>query len=200
MKIKIRKLTPNLAKDYVRFFDTTPHNQKHNLKCYCVCWCSGKPEGIDCSTDEKRREAALQYVKNGKLQGYLAYSGNQIVGWCNANTKADCLQCIRRYLMDSIPTDESADIKTKSIFCFTVAPELQRKGVAAQLLKRVCEDAAEDGFHFVEAYPNKLSTTESEDFMGYMEMYQKNGFIPVRETDDKYVMRKALKESFITKS
>ena len=194
MNIEIRKLTPALAEDYVRFFDVTPHNQKHHVKCYCVCWCGDKPEGMDCSTDEKRREAALQYVKTGKLQGYLAYSDDQVVGWCNANTKTDCLQCISyRYLLGSVPIDMSADMKTKSIFCFTVAPQMQRKGIATRLLERVCQEATKDGFDFVEAYPDKLFTAESEDFMGYAEMYQKNGFIAVHETDDKYVMRKALK-------
>jgi hypothetical protein len=41
MNIEIKKLTPELADDYVHFFDTTPHDDfvpEH--KCYCVCWCS----------------------------------------------------------------------------------------------------------------------------------------------------------------
>ncbi len=39
MNIEIRKLTSDLAEDYVRFFDMTPHSEKANddeCKCYCV--------------------------------------------------------------------------------------------------------------------------------------------------------------------
>jgi hypothetical protein len=68
MIIEIKKLTPDLAEAYVRFFDKTPHNQKYNTKCYCVCWCGNEPEGIDCSTEEKRRAVAHEFVKAGNLQ------------------------------------------------------------------------------------------------------------------------------------
>lgn len=39
MNIEIRRLTPDLAEDYARFFDVTPHNVNTNSgKCYCVTW------------------------------------------------------------------------------------------------------------------------------------------------------------------
>ena len=101
MDIEIRKLAPDLAEDYVRFFDETPHNEKYNTKCYCTGWCSNEPEGVDNSTEEKRRAVAYEYVKAGNLQGYLAYFGGQVVGWCNANTKADCVTCVGwQYVME----------------------------------------------------------------------------------------------------
>jgi len=91
MDIEIRKLIPELAEDYVHFFDTTPHdNNVDEHKCYCVCWCNDDYEGKDLSTVAKRRECALQYVKGNNIQGYLVYSGDTVVGWCNANTKSDC--------------------------------------------------------------------------------------------------------------
>lgn len=194
MNIVIKKLTPDMAEDYICFFDNTPHNEKWHTKCYCVCWCSNEPEGIDCSTEVKRRAVALQFVKNGNLQGYLAYSGGEVVGWCNANTKSDC-QTGRswRAMMSSVPTDESADRKVKSVFCFTIASKMQRKGIATQLLERVCQDAAQDGFHFVEVYPNKTTTVESENHGGFTEMYQKTGFAVHEELESIYVMRKELK-------
>lgn len=193
MDIEIHKLTPDMAEDYMRFFDNTPHNEKWHTKCYCVCWCGNEPEGIDCSTEEKRRAVALQFVNNGNLQGYLAYSSGQVVGWCNANTKSDCLTCGGwRYLMGSVPTDEFADMKVKSIFCFTIAPEKQHNGIATLLLERVCQDAAQDGFHFVEVYPNKIITAESENHGGFTEMYEKLGFTVYEELESIYVMRKEL--------
>lgn len=196
MGIEIRRLTPELADDYVRFFDVTPHDDNTDEnKCYCVCWCNDDCEGKDFSTPQKRRDYAIQYVKGGNLQGYLAYCDGEVVGWCNANTKSDCLKCVSwRRNMGAISTEESSpDIKVKSIFCFVIAPEMQRKGIATQLVERVCRDAAQDGFDFVEAYPNKSFTDEAREFMGPMEVYRKYGFSAHYQTEKRVVMRKALR-------
>jgi len=198
MDIGIRKLTPDLAEDYVRFFDATPHDDgTDETKCYCVCWCNDDCEGKDFSSAEKRRELAFQYVRENILQGYLAYCGDKIVGWCNANTKADCLKCGGwRWFMGDMPAEEP-DIgkKIKSIYCFVIAPEMKRKGVATQLTERVCEDAKQDGFDFIEAYPNKEhSGTDfgGPDFKGPLEIYKRSGFEVYSETVKGLVVRKRL--------
>ncbi|HAI52331.1 MAG TPA: GNAT family N-acetyltransferase [Limnochordia bacterium] len=191
MEIELRRLTPELAEDYVYFFDTTPHDdQVDEHKCYCICWCSADAEGKDFSTREQRRAYALQYVASGVLQGYLAYQGNKIVGWCNANTKADCLKCASwRRFMAHVPLDDlEQGVKVKSVFCFVIAPEMRRQGIAALLLEHVCREAAQEGFDVVEAYPWK-----QWDFGGYYEMYKNSGFTVVQETESGYVMRRQLK-------
>ncbi|MFA7673663.1 MAG: GNAT family N-acetyltransferase [Clostridia bacterium] len=196
MDIEIRKLTPDLAEDYVHFFDTTPHDKNvDEHKCYCVCWCNDDYEGKDFSTAEKRRKCALQYVKGNNIQGYLAYSGDAVVGWCNANTRSDCLKCISwRRFMDYVPLEESdPSIKVKSVFCFVIAPQMKRKGIATLLLEHVCKDAIQDGFDFVEAYPYKESSYQSSDFGGHSEMYMKSGFYVSLETERGLIMRKSLK-------
>lgn len=197
MNIEIRKLTPDLVEDYVNFFDTTPHaDNKDEHRCYCVWWCNDDYEGKDfTSSIEVRRDYAIQYVKGNNIQGYLAYYDDKVVGWCNANTKADCLKCYcwRRF-MGFVSTEESTpDIKVKSVFCFAIAPEMRRKGIAKLLLERVCQDATQDGFDFVEAYPNKEFIDEAEDFLGPAEVYKKSGFTVHYETDRQFVMRKQLK-------
>jgi GNAT superfamily N-acetyltransferase len=92
------------------------------------------------------------------------------------------------------PTEElTSGIRVKSVFCFLVAPDMRRKGITKQLLERVCQDAAQDGFDFVEAYPEKECINEAKDFMGHIELYRKNGFGVYSETEQKFVMRKQLK-------
>jgi ribosomal protein S18 acetylase RimI-like enzyme len=196
MDIEIRRLIPDLAEDYVHFFDTTPHDKNvEEHKCYCVCWCNDDYEGKDFSSAAKRRKYALQYVKGNNIQGYLAYIGDEVVGWCNANAKSNCLKCASwRRFMNYVPLDKSdPDIKVKSIFCFVIDPKMKRKGIATQLLERVCKDAAQDEFDFVEAYPYKESSYQSSDFGGYFEMYKKSGFDVYLETEQGLVMRKKLK-------
>jgi len=70
---------------------------------------------------------------------------------------------------------------------------MQRKGIATKLLSRVCEDAATDGFDFVESYPNREFVSTARDFMGPVEMYNKLGFTEICETNDITVMRKTLR-------
>lgn len=198
MNIEIRKLTPQLAEEYVHFFDVTPHDDTvEEHKCYCVTWRSDDSSATDHThwypTREERREHAIQLVREGRIQGYLAYQDNEIVGWCNAN--ADCQECID-YLRAYWPIAEYPDgIRVKSIFCFVIAPRLQRKGIATKLLERVCKDAASDGFDFVEAYVNQEFIDTAHEFRGPLAMYEKCGFQKYAEREGKIVMRRALNGS-----
>lgn len=193
MEIEIRKLTPGQADAYIRFFDTTPHdNEVDEEKCYCVGWCGSGPQDFSCR--EKRRAYARKIVENGLQQGYLAYCDGEAVGWCNAGTKADCLQSPAwTYFMSDVPTDETDD-KVRSVFCFVIAPHMKRKGVATKLLERVCADAAAEGLSFVEVYPNKQFDIDYLEFMGPAAMYEKSGFTVTAEVKDRFVMRKKLIE------
>ena len=198
MNIEIRKLTPDLAEEYVHFFDVTPHDDhtsKDELQCYCVTWRRNDSYNGDGDhwypTREERRNRAIQFVKAGSIQGYLAYRGDEIVGWCNAN--ADCQGGVN-HLRSYWPIEEyDTGVKVKSIFCFMIAPEAQRMGVATQLLKRVCQDAADDGFDFVEAYVNKKFTNTAHEFRGPLAMYEKCGFGICAEREGRIVVRKALR-------
>ena len=195
MNVEIRKLTPDLAEDYAHFFDVTPHNNEgEGIKCYCVTWRNDETYAGDdhwFPTQEERREKAIQFVREGCIQGYLAYRGDEIVGWCNAS--GDC-QLGVRYLRSAWPIEEyRADIKVKSVFCFTVAPQARRMGVATRLLERVCEDAANDGFDFVEAYVNIKPKQHEGEHLGHLAMYEKCGFSQCAKRKDKIVMRKPLK-------
>lgn len=196
MEFEIRKLTPDLAEDYAHFFDVTPHNVlTDGGKCYCVTWRSDDSYTGNGDhwfpTPEERRAHALQFVRSGSLQGYLAYYGGEVVGWCNAN--ADCKLCIS-YLRSFWPIEEyPEDVRIKSVFCFVIAPKVQRKGLATQLLERVCRDAADDGFDFVEAYANENLIGTEDEFRGPLAMYEKCGFHKYAEREGKTVVRKALK-------
>ena len=147
-------------------------------------------------TTEKRRNLAIQYGQNGNVQGYLAYWGGKVVGWCNANTKSDCLYCSSwlRFMQafNNVETDENSRIK--SVFCFVIAPEMRRKGIAKLLLERVCEDAAKEGFDDVEAYPNKDFIDTARDFRGPKKLYEDCGFTAYCEVEDKVIMQKRLSE------
>lgn len=193
MNIEIKKLTPKLLEDYLHFFDTIPHHtNKPEDRCYCVGWCNANYEDQDFSTAEKRKNAAIEYINGNNIQGYFAYYHNKVIGWCNANTRSDCFECQygKMYLEGSFDKEVS---KVKSVFCFVIALEMRRKGIAEALLKHVCEDSLQDNFDFIEAYPNKEFGSEDNDCMGPVKLYEKLGFACVYEIGHKVVMRKNLK-------
>ncbi len=99
MNVEIKKLTPAHVEEYINFFETTPHDDNiPEHTCYCECWCSADHRfGTGIPSREERKAMAIEYVKSGKIQGYLAYFDGSIVGWCNANTKTQCLNCIGWY-------------------------------------------------------------------------------------------------------
>lgn len=196
MNIEIRKLRPDQAEEYIDFFENTPHDDNvPEHTCYCECWCTADHRfGTGIPTRDERRQMAIDYVRSGQIEGYLAYSGGRIVGWCNANTKTDCLNCIGWYRfmpqVNELPVDPAE--KVKAIYCFLVVPEMHRMGIAKQLLEHVCREAAAEGFDYVEVYPEKDDADPLKHFMGFVGMYQNLGFAIHAETERKYVMRKPL--------
>ena len=202
MNIKIKKLSPYLAEDYANFFDVTPHSNHpddDSKKCYCVWSCNDAQDRAFVknflSSPNLRREYAVKNIKSNNIQGYLAYFEDKVVGWCNANTKADCLKCYcGPEFAGSVTVEElERGIRIKSIFCFLIALEMRRKGITKLLLERVCQDSVHDDFDFVESYPRKKFLNEARDYMGPAEVFKKCGFIICAETEDRFIMRKYLK-------
>jgi len=196
MNIEIRRLSPEWLDDYLRFFDQTPHSTNlEEHRCYCVCWSSENDRHRDFSTAEKRRRQAAELVNAGRIKGYLAYCDHQVVGWCNANTKSECHECISwRMFMGAVPRDgEVPGARIKSVFCFAIAPQMRGKGIAGALLRRICEDAETEGFDAVEAYPNKVFVDTEQDFMGPVSLFAKNGFHVCCEAEQRLVMRRDLR-------
>jgi len=192
MNIEIHKLTPERAEEYANFFDETPHNDEFKRKCYCVSWCSDSAKGKSWpDKTAERRAVAIARVKNGHIRGYLAYHDNQIIGWCNANTKSDCQKAIQHMRDMRAPVEVCTDDdKIKFIFCFVIAPDYRRKGVASQLLEYICDDAKADGYSFVEVFTTKEFANDG--FRGIFEMYERHGFYVHTEQDGKVLMRRTL--------
>lgn len=94
--------------------------------------------------------------------------------------------------MGHVAVDEA--VKVKSIFCFVIAPEMKRRGIATRLVERVCQDAAQDHFDLVEAYPQRQFVNDV-DYTGPIEMYEKCGFSVAYGAGDRVVVRWRVKEN-----
>lgn len=191
-KIVIRPLSPELCEDWLQYFDKIAF-QDHKDWAFCYCL-----EGhLDRKTQEKwtnpkeRREKAVELIQTGEMQGYLAYLGNKVIGWCNVNDREKYRYLTEMFKEIGYQTKEAKDAKVKVIFCFLTASEYRGKGVAQSLLNRVCEDAMRDGYAYVEVYPFADEKFEFQ-YHGTVKMYEKNGFVEVADLKYVKVMQKKL--------
>lgn len=210
MGIIIKRLVPDLATDYFDFFDNRAFSDgSPYAPCYCGAFNMSKEQiqkeffeqaakeggGAEVIKNAMRHSAERLVAKN-IIQGYLAYDGNTAIGWCNANDRRSYAR-VGEFSLDDVPEVKSDALPepgtVKSIACFEIAPEYRGRGIASALLERVCQDAAEDGYAIVEAYPVVRDTREALDFTGPVRLYEKAGFVPVTQERTMLVMQKRLR-------
>lgn len=198
MNIEIHKLTPERLNDFLYFFENVAHtdNKKWD-RCYCINYCAAHNNYLTAkkkfANPDVRKLAAIDYINKGLMQGYLAYADGNVIGWCNANDRNNCMHCYgwKNHIANKT-IDKKAKEKVKSIFCFTVAPDLRGKGVATAMLEQVIADAKRDEYEYLEAYPNKEKADMYYSYVGPLKLYEKYGFELYTETKWRLVLRKKL--------
>lgn len=193
MNIEIRKLSVDLLEDWLCFFDNIAFSDNDGWAgCYCMCYhWNDKLENRkkwNCSKSDApyNRTCAVECINNGIMQGYLAFHDGKVAGWCNANDKQayDSVHF-------SLPWDDSEKgKKIKSIVCFCISPDLRGKRIASCMLERICSDAAEDGYEYIEAYP--FDNDNNHAYHGPTSMYKKNGFAAYGNKNGYTIFRKHL--------
>ena len=138
-----------------------------------------------------RRDLAIKFIQDGTLQGYLAFLDGSVVGWCNANDKAN-FDGFSKEKRPEIWENVDCAEKVKSIVCYNIAPDMRRKGIASQLLERVCADAAAEGYTYVEAYPGTGKSEIHRNYHGPYELYEKCGFSLYKDLESEAIVRKYL--------
>jgi GNAT superfamily N-acetyltransferase len=197
MDIEIKRLSPELINDYIDYFDNIAFADNPEWSgCYCVWYHwndrleAERKDYTAAGGTCFKRDLATKYIENGILQGYLAYVDGSVVGWCNANDRAnyDGLSKEKRpEIWENVDSSE----KVKSIVCFTIAPHMRRKGIATQLLNRVCMDASAEGYTYVEAYPG-TGETNIHSYHGPYSIYEKYGFLVHKDLGGEAIVRKYL--------
>ena len=193
-EIVIKKLSSELNKDYLDFFDNRAFTDNNpNGPCYCTSPNQDEEsikqmvsEFQENGIKETVRKYAVKMLDAGEISGYLAFDAGISVGWCNA---AD-IDSYSGFVPD-IARDKKCG-KTVSIVCFEIAPEYRGKGLATAFIERVCSDAKASGYVAVEGYAKISETRDEYDFTGPIHLYEKAGFVQVMECNGQVVMRKVL--------
>ena len=183
----VHPLSPERLPDYLRFFDgdAFADNPKW-ASCYCQCFYEDHAKVVwQERTAEQNRAFACTRAADGTMQGYLAYDGDEVVGWCNAAP---------RNLVHALDDEPVADADVVgAITCFVVRPQFRLRGVARTLLAAACDGLRAQGMQVVEAYPRPDAPTAAAQHFGPLSLYRSAGFVVERtESDGSVVVRKAL--------
>ena len=139
MTLDIRRLTPDLADDYMHYFKHVAfadHADWAGCCCLHFHWNDALEADLKaflqtCPPDGERDLSfnwayAERYVRNGTIQGYLAYLDGQVAGWCNANDKQN-FAALPKNVPPALWTEE---------------PEQRVKAGCASLSHRICAGKA----------------------------------------------------------
>jgi len=188
MDLSIRPLNADCADDFLRFFDHDAFSDNPDWAgCYCTFYHRTIPlTEWQTRTATQNRTDALSLIESGRMRGYLAREGAEVVGWCNAHRKT-----AYPALAGDIGLRSPDDPAIFSIVCFVIRPDRRRAGISTRLLEAVIADArATEGIRFVEAYPVKEAQSAASNYHGYPIMYSRAGFEISAETERLLIVRK----------
>jgi GNAT superfamily N-acetyltransferase len=158
--------------------------------CWCMHWRveKGGAAWAACKGEPNRR-AFLKLLKQGHVQGTLAFADDKPVGWCNFGPREEFLRLQRSRVLSYEAAPE-----TWSINCFFIAPGWRKRGIATALLSAAMETAFERGARVLEAYPTpqKAGQTLAAAFAwtGTRSLFAKTGFKPSADNARVWVKRR----------
>ena len=173
--VAIRRLSPADCYDFLAFMDDSAFTTNPQWSgCYCQFYLNTEKQNTE--SRDQNRQRACDRIKSGAMNGYLAYEGDDVIGWVAAN-KANNFVLLP-------PTNE----KTARILCFIVEQKHQGKGVSTQLLNFAINDLAALGFSRLEAAPRSSDDFDLAGYRGKLSTFLKAGFVQGPPIDDQHVL------------
>lgn len=176
--VEIRRLTPDELDNFLKFmegpaFVTNPQWSG----CYCQFYLNTPEQQPNADVRaEVNRKTACERINAGTMNGYLAFSGDEVIGWVAANKASNFV---------ALPP---APEGTARLICFIVEQEHQGKGVATELLRFAIQDLGKQGFNRLEAAPLASDEFTSWGYRGKLSTYLKAGFEQGPMVDDKHIL------------
>jgi GNAT superfamily N-acetyltransferase len=198
--LRIEALAPSKREEYLRFFDHERGDAFADNPEWAPCYCHFhhvSPRVDWPALDGPANRLAMDArIACGEMQGYLAYRGERIVGWLNAQPRHRLRHCDARIGVAPPPLPVPAH-EAAAIVCFVIAPAHRRTGVARALLQGALADLAARGLRVVDAYPrahDDATRFAQDHWRGPRKLFLASGFGPLRREGDILVLRKWLAE------
>ena len=166
----VRKLVPDLQFAYLDFFDRQAFRDNPEWSgCYCHCFYADrcKKPWKDWTAAENR-QSVIQLIQARRMWGYLAFAGEQAVGWCGAGPKSAIP------IFDGEVEDDRENIGF--VACFVVTQPHRGKGIARQLLRGALQDFAAMNLKIAEGNPRPAAKTAAENHFGPLSLFHSEGF------------------------
>ena len=174
--VDIRPLTPAELDDFLGFMeDSAFETNPQWAGCYCQFYLNHE-QPSPANRFAENRKTACDRIKAKTMQGYLAYDGDEVIGWVAAN-KANNFVALPA-------TGENV----ARIICFIVAEGHQGKGVSTQLLNFAIEDIRAQGYEAIEAAPRTVEAFDQTSYRGKLSTFLKAGFSEGPMIDDQHIL------------
>ncbi len=176
--VEIRPLAPSELDDFLKFmegpaFETNPQWSG----CYCQFYLNTPEEQpADAERAEVNRKTACDRINSRQMNGYLAYEGDEVIGWVAANKANNFV---------GLP---STGEDVARVLCFIVDPKQQGKGIATELLGFAIADLRSKGFKSIEAAPRAADDFASWGYRGKLGTFLKAGFEAGPMVDDQHIL------------
>lgn len=190
-------LRPEDAEAFLRFFDhergVAFADNPRWAKCYCDYYHVSMSVRWPSVSAQRNRDAMRARIEVGEMEGFVAYEGEEMIGWVNAQSRHKLPHCFARFGIAPTPLP-CAPFEAAAIVCFVIAPSRRRRGIARLLLRSALESFAARGFKLVEAYPFKSGESQlaADHYHGPLSLFLDAGFCVFAEHKDMTVVRKLL--------
>lgn len=187
--VDVRPATARRWRDVVSLFERP--GPRGGTPIPAGCWCQywlvrGKAYGAGWG--DGHRAQLEEQVRSGSQPGLLAYVDGEAVGWCRVGPRTSFDR------LESSPSVAAVDdVPVWSLVCLYVHPAAKRRGVASALVEAACDHAAANGAPFLEGYAVPAGHANIDAYTGYLPMFLRAGFEPVREGPRRTIVRRRLR-------
>lgn len=197
--LRVERLTPERGADYLKFFDHERGPAFSDNPEWATCYCHyyEVPPSLKWGdfTGPMNQRAMAARIATGEMEGFLAYRGEEVVGWMNAQPYAKLRHACTRLRIPAPPLAVPAH-DAAAIVCFVVAPAHRRQGVSRALLAAGLANFAARGLALVDAFPWNVGpkdTKPTDFYHGSLSMFAAAGFAPIATHENVTVVRKILR-------
>ncbi len=195
--IRVERLCRARREDFLRFFDHERGpafaDNPEWARCYCHYYHVAKVLPWKEFAAADNRTAMTARIDAGEQEGFLAFAGEETVGWLNAAPWHKLPHACDRMEVARPPLDVP-DHEAAAVLCFVIAPAWRRRGVARALLEGALASFAARGIRVVDAFPFNAGAdaTAADLYHGPAALFAAAGFTVLAETAELTVMRRRL--------